>query len=453
MNNHSLLRSGKHISSPQELSLTQRRVILRDIADFLVTHEHELTQALFEDLHKPWHEAWPAEIAGVLQEIRHIQKNLKKWTRSKKGAFCPLFFPGTSYSEPRPYGTVLIIAPWNYPLGLIFSPLIAAIAAGNRVIIKPSPRSKHTENLLMQLMGKHFNPRYIELCTADVDEVRAIISEKADFVCFTGSTTTGRAVMADAAKGPTPVLLELGGANPAFVFSHADLRAAARRIAWGKFFNSGQTCVAPNHCLVEASCSQDFISELENALEEFYGEHPQSSPDYGRMIDGQACDEAAQHLDRGTIVRGGSVKKEDRYISPTISAYPKNAAPPADEIFGPILPVIPVTDLEKRAQDHVQNSPLAVYGFGSAKKTLRILSTIPTGSLVINGTLHRMASQTLPFGGVGHSGFGRYHGAAGFDAFSRQKTVVVKHKRWEISAIYPPYTISKRILKFFMKFM
>ncbi|ERP38670.1 aldehyde dehydrogenase family protein [Chitinivibrio alkaliphilus] len=428
--------------------------VLTQIKSALMEGESALVAALKEDLGKPWHEAWPSEIGIVYSEIDHIIKHLAAWMRPKKMPFCPLFFPGRSFTERHPFGTVLIISPWNYPAGLILSPLIGAIAAGNRVILKPSERAPKTEQVLSELFSQKWCRPYIELCTGSTEEVRKRIKIEADMVCFTGSTATGRVVMADAAQRPIPVLLELGGANPALVFSHADLKAAAERIAWGKFFNSGQTCVAPNHCYISADVAEEFTHLLQQTITEFYGDAPQESPHYGRMIDSRAVEEVQKRIQGAEIICGGDFSPSQKYIAPTLLRCDKESPLVQEEIFAPILPLISVENIENHVEELLaQNDSLALYGFGDTKKTKARLSAINTGSLVINGTLHRMASPRIPFGGVGKSGFGRYHGKAGFLAFSYEKTLVLKHKTREISGIYPPYTMSKKILKWIGKYM
>ncbi|MGM0442791.1 MAG: aldehyde dehydrogenase family protein [Fibrobacterota bacterium] len=436
---------------------TYRRDVLKKLKDLIESEEKPLLEALHADLGRPEMESWTAEIAFLRMEIQKVLKKLHSWMKPQKRGTSPLMFPGRVETEQIPHGTVLIIAPFNYPLQLLLSPLIGALAAGNTALIKPSERAPHTARLLNRIIPRYFLPGEVACIDAPVEDLRGLIQHHVDMVCFTGSVATGRAVMRDAAVRAIPVLLELGGANPAYVAESANLRQAARRIVWGKFFNAGQTCVAPNHCYVAQAVAEEFEAELIRAVEEMYGSTPEESKNYSRIIDTPHFESLLPWLSAGEILTGGDHDREQNYIAPTVIRCAADQESPdlQEEIFGPVLPVIAVESIDQAVEEQPRvTHPLAVYGFGDRALAQRLRSRTMAGSLVMNGTLHRMADPMLPFGGAGQSGIGRYHGKEGFTTFSTTRTVVRKHPSLELPGLYPPYgSLVSKMIKMFTKIL
>ncbi|MHC4885555.1 MAG: aldehyde dehydrogenase family protein, partial [Planctomycetota bacterium] len=346
------------------------------------------------------------------------------------------------------YGSVFIIAPWNYPINLLLRPLVDALSAGNRVILKPSERAPHCDALIRRLIPQYFHPNEIAMGPTDLEGTRWLIQNAVDMVCYTGSTETGRSVMRDAAERPIPVLLELGGVNPAYVAADANLQAAAERLAWGKFFNAGQTCIAPNHVFIQSSVYDTFTSLLQETLLRFYGKDPFDSCDFGRMIDRRACERLGPILQQGKVLAGGTLRVDDCYCAPTLLEVDRSSQLLNHELFAPILPLIRVESLEAVLGElDFQSAPLVVYGFGGKSTASLLEQRTRSGSLVINGSLHRMASTRLPFGGIGSSGMGAYGGRSGSEAFSYERVIVEKADRFELPCLYPPYRAPRWLVR------
>ncbi|MBD3278559.1 MAG: aldehyde dehydrogenase family protein [Candidatus Aegiribacteria sp.] len=365
--------------------------------------------------------------------------------------------PGKARGFHEPFGVAVIIGPWNYPAGLLLCPMVSALAAGNTVILKPSERSPHTSDLLRVLIGEYFPKDLVSVVMGGGDIAAELIREAADIVCFTGSRNTGRKVMTEAAKRPVPVVLELGGANPCFVDENADIKSAARRIAWGRFFGAGQTCLAPNHVFVHKTVEDELLSELEDTVTEFYGENPMESEDYGRIIDSLAWSRIRKLAETGTPITGGTWSEEDLYIAPTVlTDVDPESALVKEEIFGPLLPVIPCDSIADRMESIPagDSSPLAAYGFSRKGRRMQSMlrEKVRAASITVNGTLHRIVSSSIGFGGVGGSGFGRYRGVQGFRNFSWQRVIVRKHPSWEMPLLYPPYRIGRKLVKLMSRF-
>ncbi len=430
---------------------------LQQLRALLVEQQERLIDALVADVGKPRIEAYTTEIAFTVNEIDHTLKHLDAWTKPQKVKMPLTSRPGRARIRPEPLGTVCIIAPWNYPVQLLFAPLVPALAAGNTAVLKPSEVTPTVAALIEELVPQYFDDRIVSVVTGAVDETTALLEERFDHIFYTGNGKVGRIVMRAAAEHLTPVTLELGGKSPAIVAADADIEVAARRIAWAKFLNAGQTCVAPDYVLVEESVEDDLLTALAAAVTRFYGDDPRQSSDYARIVNERHHDRLTGLLDAGgfeATVTGGTGDRESRYLAPTVLAGVKpDAAVMADEIFGPILPVLPVGDIDEAIRMvNDRDKPLALYAFGSSDAVIEhILANTSAGGVTVNHAVLHLAVPDLPFGGVGESGMGAYHGKAGFDAFTHHKPVLEKPLRPDPALMYPPYTnIKKKLLKKFL---
>ncbi|MBE9005850.1 aldehyde dehydrogenase [Fortiea sp. LEGE XX443] len=422
---------------------------LKTLKQAIIDNEKAIVQALHGDLHKPEFETYATEI-GVIKEIDYAIKNLHSWTKPKKAEVSLDFFSYSAKICSEPLGVVLIIGPWNYPFNLIIAPLVGAIAAGNCSILKPSEIAPHTSSLLTQMMGKYFEPEFIAVVEGGVEASQKLLAEKFDHIFFTGGTAVGKIVMTAAAKHLTPVTLELGGKSPCIVDADVNLEHTVRRITWGKFINAGQTCVAPDYLLVDKKIKQDLLNGLKKSLTEFYGDHPANSPDYARIISQKHYERLANFLNQGKVIAGGETKPEERYIAPTIIDQVSLTDPVMEEeIFGPILPVIEYTDItEAIALINSKPKPLALYLFTQNKNLQqRVLQETSSGGVCINDTVMHVGVSSLPFGGVGDSGIGSYHGKAGFDTFSHHKSVLRNSFWLDLKWRYAPYKDKLSFLK------
>jgi aldehyde dehydrogenase (NAD+) len=450
----------RRLRSTFESGLTRaeswRRSQLAQLRRMLVESESELLDALRADLGKSATEAYTTEAGFVLGEIAHAERHLASWMRPEKVSLPLKLRPGRASIVSEPLGVTLVIAPWNYPVHLLLAPMVAALAAGNCVVGKPSEVTPHVSAALARLVPRYLDSRAVAIVEGGVDETTALLDQRWDHVFYTGNGRVGRVVMAAAARHLTPVTLELGGKSPAIVDRSADVRVAARRIAWGKFVNAGQTCVAPDHVLVHRDVESRLLDELVRAVRDFYGDDPSSSADYGRVVDDRHWRRLRALLDAGgysSVVCGGDGDEATRYLAPTILAgVDRDAAVMGEEIFGPILPVLAVDDVEDaigvvRSGD----KPLALYVFGDDAVAERVLESTSSGGACVNATLLHLAVPDLPFGGVGESGSGAYHGRTGFDTFSHRKSVLQRRTRPDPSVMYPPYTrLKDRLLRRFM---
>ena len=422
--------------------LAWRRAQLGALRSLLVEQEPDLLEALRADLGKPALEALITDVSIVVGEIDLALKNLAKWTAPQKVRTPINQQPAAARIVREPLGVVLVIAPWNYPVQLLLSPLVGAIAAGNAVVLKPSEVTANVSALLARLVPRYLDGEAIALVEGGVAETTALLAERFDHIFYTGNGCVGRIVMEAAAKHLTPVTLELGGKSPCIVHDSADLDVAARRIAWGKFVNAGQTCIAPDYVLVSPGRETELLAKLTAAIRAFYGDDPRSSGDYGRIVNVQHHRRLARLLGDGEIVTGGTADEATRYIAPTIL---RGVAPDApvmsDEIFGPILPVLTVPDVAAAiAFVNARPKPLALYVF-TADPAIEeaVVARTSSGGVCVNATLWHIATTALPFGGVGPSGMGAYHGRDTFETFSHRKPVVVKSTRLDPSLAYPPY--------------
>ncbi|MCX6967663.1 MAG: aldehyde dehydrogenase [Verrucomicrobia bacterium] len=409
------------------------------------------------DLHKQPQEAYASELGVVLGELQYALRHLAQWMKPRRGRWSLLTLPGSARIHPEPYGVALIVAPWNYPFQLLFTPLVGAIAAGNCACLKPSELAPRTSAVMATLIRVTFPQEYIAIVEGGRAETEALLEQRFDSIFFTGSARVGRSVMAAAARHLSPVTLELGGKSPCIVCADSPLEVTARRIAWGKFMNAGQTCVAPDYLLVERSIRDALIEALARAIGEFYGPDPLVSPDYGRIINRQHFDRLVGYLGAGTVMHGGQSSAKDLSIAPTIlTDVPFDSPVMEEEIFGPILPVIDFTDFEEvLALMRNRPSPLALYLFTKNRQTQqRIVAEVPSGGVCINDTVSHLIAKELPFGGVGESGMGSYHGQASFDCFSHRKSVMTRYFWGDPGMRYPPFLqpfgTFKRIYRFMM---
>lgn len=438
------------------LSLDFRIEQLKKLKTLIQVHEADINEALLADLHKAPAEAYISEIMIVIEEIDYILKNLPTWIKPRKASTpFPLLFPGRSYVYHEPHGVALIIAPWNYPFQLIMSPLIGAICAGNCAIIKPSELAANTANIITKIINDNFSADYITAINADPTETNLLLQEKFDYIFFTGGMQIGKIIMAAAAKHLTPVTLELGGKSPCIIDETADLDFAARRIVWGKFMNAGQTCIAPDYLYVHHSCKETLIEKLKETIKQFYGTDAKTSNSYGRIINQKHFARLNKLMQAGTIEYGGETDTQERYIAPTIFAgITWNDAIMQEEIFGPLLPILSYTTLDEviyAINSHPK--PLALYLFTNDKMTEnKILNTVSFGGGCVNDCLLQIANYHLPFGGVGASGIGNYHGFNSFAAFSHCKGIYKKSWLFDIKLEYPPFSARKlRWLKCLLK--
>ncbi len=431
-------------------SLDYRLSQLKLLKQVIQGHQNEIITALQQDLGKPKFEAYTSEVLILLEEINFVIQHLREWMKPQRAKISLGQFPARGLIYPQPLGVVLIIAPWNYPFQLLVNPLIGAIAAGNCAIVKPSELAPHTASLISKLIGENFTPGLVTAIEGGVEVSEALLAEKFDHIFFTGSTRVGKIVMAKAANHLTPVTLELGGKSPCIIDRDVDIKVAAKRVAWGKFFNCGQTCIAPDYVLIHATIYDQFKVALQTAVREFYGEDPQQSPDYGRIINQRHWDRLVNFLTDGEIVIGGKHDRENLYIAPTIVDKITWDSPiMAEEIFGPILPLLPYSDLSEVIEKiNDRGRPLALYFFSeNPKNQERIINSIPFGGGCINDTIMHLSSPYLPFGGIGDSGMGRYHGKYTFDTFTHYKSILKKSLRFDQQWRYPPYKINFDFLK------
>lgn len=417
-------------------------------------HEQELMDALKADLNKSEFDAYLTEIGILLEEIRFTMKHLKKWAKPRKVKSAIAQVGSKSFIYPEPYGIALIIAPWNYPFQLAIAPLIGAIAAGNCAILKPSELTPHTSALLSKMIAENFPKEYISVVEGGVETSTALLNEKFDYIFFTGSVPVGKIIMEAASKNLTPVTLELGGKSPCIVHEDANVKLAAKRIAWGKYINAGQTCVAPDYIYAHSSIKEEFLNELKKAIQELYGEDPIKSGNFTKIVSEKHLNRLANFLNNGTIVHGGRYDQSSRIIEPTVlTNVTWNDEVMEDEIFGPILPVLEYEDLSSMISEITNRpKPLALYIFSESENVQnQILSRISFGGGCINDTVFHLSSPYLPFGGVGESGIGAYHGKGSFDVFSHEKSILKQTTKFDLPFRYPTTKDALKKLKMFIK--
>lgn len=419
-------------------------------------YEKALTEALFKDLHKSPEEAFTTEIGFIYAEISHAISNLKRWMEPLKVSSPMLVFPSSSKIVRESLGVCLIVGPWNYPFQLLMGPLVGAIAGGNCAVLKPSEFTVHTSAVIEQMFEEFFDKEYICVVQGEGQIIvpQLMNDNRFDHVFFTGSTAVGREIAKLAAPKLVSYTLELGGKSPCIVDEDADIKVAAKRIIWGKFVNAGQTCVAPDYLLVHSKIKAELIDKMIKSIHDFYGGDPKQSADYGRIINEQRFDKLTPYLREGTIVAGGQVDKDDLYIAPTLIENVKaDSSLMQEEIFGPILPVFTFDKHEEAFSMIDKNlTPLSLYFFGSNDKTAHAyINKVQFGGGCINNTLVHLANAELPFGGVGNSGVGAYHGKFSFETFTRPKAILKTSTLIDPSIKYPPYKGKLKILRWFFR--
>lgn len=423
---------------------------LKTFRQLLLDRETDIYRALQQDLHKVDFEAYAGELGLVLEETKSFLKNLRSWAKPKR-IWVPLaLMPGSAKVYPEPYGIVCVLSPWNYPIQLALSPAIGAIGAGNCVILKPSELAPATSTLIGEMISQTFPREFFAVIEGGAETTQALLKEKMDYIFFTGSPRVGKIIMQAAAEHLTPLTLELGGKSPCIVDETANLDIAARRIAWGKFFNSGQTCVAPDYLLVHPKIKDELVAKIKANLLSFYGEDPKLSPDYGRIINKMNFERVSQFLSEGRVLAGGQTDPAERYIAPTLlTDVPETARVRQEEIFGPVLPILDAGNLDEAlAEISKHPRPLALYHFTTdTAREERVRREVSFGGGCVNETIAHLAVPEMPFGGVGTSGFGSYHGKASFDTFTHRKGVLKRPNFLDIKIKYPPYKGRLGILK------
>ncbi len=432
-------------------SIDSRIAALKKFRSAIEKHYPEIVAALHADLGKSETEAYMTEIGVTLKEIDTMIRHLPRWAQGKRVGTPIFLFPGRSRIVYEPFGVMLIIAPWNYPMQLALTPLAGALAAGNCAVVKVSQNTPNVAEIVGKIIRDAFPPEYVTVLDNTPEMREQMLEGVYDHIIFTGGTEFARTVMAEAARNLIPVTLELGGKSPAVVGAEADLDIAARRIMWGKLINAGQTCIAPDYLIAHSSIADELLAKMKAAAVEFYGADPSRSPDYPRIVSEKETERLAGVIAGcgGEIVMGGQADTKNRYVAPTIV---RNAAPGSDlmqrEIFGPVLPVITFGDM-KEAADFVNSrpKPLAFYYFGSRRNGRKIIAETSSGGACINDTIMHYANPHLPFGGVGNSGMGRYHGHESFLAFSNRRAVLSASTLIDIKIRYAPFKGLKLIKK------
>jgi aldehyde dehydrogenase (NAD+) len=420
----------------------------------LEKHQDELSAALKVDLGRGVEEAWLYDIGFTITEVKLMLKNLKKWTAPRKVPTPMVTKPASSMRVPQPLGVVCVIAPWNYPVQLLLIPAAGAIAAGNAVVMKPSEVSSETSRVLAKIVPLYFTDKAVAIVEGGVQETTELLKQKFDHIFYTGNGAVGRVVMRAAAENLTPVTLELGGKSPTIVDASANIAVAARRIAWAKYVNAGQTCVAPDYVLAHKSIANELVEAIRTSITEFYGEDPHASKDYSRVISPKHFSRLTSLISSGKVAIGGQSEQAERYIAPTVLVdVDQNSAVMQEEIFGPILPVLEVGSIDE-AIGFVNSRPhpLALYVFAQDNSVNeKVVAETTSGGVTVNGTIMHMTGPYLPFGGIGESGMGAYHGQSGVDVFQHLKPVLKRSTMLDAPLAYPPYTKRKfSILKKFI---
>lgn len=451
-----LEKQREYLSNIGTISVDKRIDNLKKLKNVIKKYEDEIIDALNKDLGKHIFEAYSNEVGFVYGSIDFAIKNLKSWTKVRKVKNDAAQLPGKSYIYKSAYGAVLIIGPYNYPFQLTIEPLIGAIAGGNTVILKPSEYATATEVMVEKIIKETFAEEYIAVIAGDYKVNSELLDLQFDYIFFTGSVNVGKIVMEKASKHLTPVTLELGGKSPVIVDNTANLKISAKRILWGKLTNAGQTCVAPDYVLAHEHIYEELIDEFKNIINEFYGQDIKSNKEFGRIINERHMNRLNNILeqDKEKIAVGGDVDFDQRYISPTILRdVTLNDSVMSDEIFGPILPVIKYKDMEDlKYYISKHKNPLALYVFSEDEYFCEdVITRFSFGGGCVNDTISHVASVHLPFGGVGTSGMGNYHGKASFDTFTHTKSIVKKSTKIDLKLVFPPYKEKVNLIKKVMK--
>lgn len=436
--------------------LKYRKETLIKLLNQIIIHENDIVKALYDDFKKPAFEAVLTETNYTIAELKDTIKNLNKWAKPKKVLPSILNFPSTDFIYKEPYGKVLIIAPWNYPFQLALCPLIAAVAAGNQVVLKPSELTPNTSSIIAKIIEATFHINHVETVQGGAEVSQNLLSQRWDYIFFTGSVNVGKIVAKAAAQNLTPVTLELGGKNPCLIDETANLRLAAKRIVWGKFMNAGQTCIAPDYILVQKDMKKKFVEYLKEEITLAYGENPEVSPDFARIINHKNYQRLVNMISSEKILFGGKTDAENCYIAPTLIDEPKlDSLIMNDEIFGPLLPILSYeseTDISNIISKY--EKPLSLYVFSESKSfTDKMIQDYSFGGGCINDTIIHFSNSRLPFGGVGHSGIGAYHGNLSFDLFSHKKGIVKKANWLDLPMRYAPYNDKLKSIRKILKWL
>lgn len=434
-------------------TVAKRKILLQKLLISIKKHEKEVIEALYKDFKKPAFEAVVTETSYVISDLKNTLSNLNRWTKPKRVWPSIINFPSSDYIYSEPYGRVLIISPWNYPFQLAMCPLIAAIAAGNSVVLKPSELTFNTSQIITKIVEEVFDVKQAVVVHGGAEFTQSLLEKRWDFIFFTGSVSVGKIVAQAAAKHLTPVTLELGGKNPCIIDEGANLEIAVKRIVWGKFINAGQTCIAPDYILVQAKEKYNFVELLKQEVTKAYGENPEESSDFARIINTKNWRRLHAMIHPKKVIFGGNSSEENRYISPTLLDEPDlNSEVMTDEIFGPILPIISYHDEKdiERIISHYEK-PLSLYVFSENNDFAeKMITHYSFGGGCVNDCVIHFSNKRLPFGGVGHSGIGAYHGKYSFDCFSHKKAIVKKPTWGDNPVRYAPY---KNKLKYIKKLL
>lgn len=431
------------------LDIEYRLSALHALKKALLKWEKPLTEALWRDLHKSYEEAYLTELSIVLAEIDNHISHLKKWAAPKRCSTPLKMFPSRSKVISEPLGCSLIIAPWNYPVQLLLNPLVGAISAGCTAVLKPSPYVESVSKVIEELIAETFSENYIAVVQGNRDVNTILLEQRYDIIFFTGSPSLGRKVMSAAATNLTPVVLELGGKSPCIVDSSANIATVARRIAWGKSLNAGQTCIAPDYLLVHKSVKAKLIEALDREFKSLLGENPKHSKHFVRIVNDRAFDRLVGYLEGADIVVGGEYDKSERFIAPTVVDNVKRDSPiMTEEIFGPIFPIVTFSDIDEAVQFVTgREKPLALYYFGDKKSAKYVLKHTSSGGACVNDTIMHIANENMPFGGVGNSGMSSYHGVESFNVFSHRRAVVTTPTWIDVPFRYMPYKMFSLVKK------
>ena len=444
----------EYFRSGETLCVCFRKKMLKKLLEAMEKWESKLADALWADLHKSYEEAYLTEISIVTGEIRNHIRNVGKWARRKR-AHSPLkLFPSRSYVVKEPLGNALIVSPWNYPVQLLLNPLVGAISAGCTAVLKPSPYVPNVSKTIEEMISEAFDERYISVVQGNRTVNTALLEQRWDLIFFTGSPSLGKKVMEAASRHLTPVILELGGKSPCIIDKSADIRTAAKRIAWGKTLNSGQTCIAPDYILIHNEIKNDFVKAFAEEIKNLHGEDIQADRHYVRMVNDKAFERVTGYFKDGDIIYGGRHDADTRFIEPTlIENVPLDSPLMTEEIFGPIFPIITLDDSGKSFKDKViefvksREKPLAFYYFGKESDGWEIIRNTSSGGGCINDVIMHIANENAPFGGVGNSGMGRYHDKDSFEAFSHTRTIVSTGTWIDLPFRYMPYKMFSLVKK------
>jgi len=449
------LKQQAFFNSNQTKDIRFRIQQLQKFKALIKSNEDLLYKAIYEDFGKSEFETYVTELSLLYHEINSFIKHIRKWSKRKRVSTGFTNFPAKSYMIPEPLGVTLVIGAWNYPYQLSLLPAITAIAAGNTVVLKPSEIPSRTSSVMAELINTNFPKDLIYVVEGGVEETTELLNFRFDKIFFTGSTAVGKIIYKAAAEHLTPVTLELGGKSPTFVMADTDLKMTAKRIVWAKFLNAGQTCVAPDYILVERSIEQKLLEALKVEIESNYNTKPDKSENYLKIINTKNFDRLIQLIDHDKVYFGGKTDREQKFISPTVlQGITFDDEVMQDEIFGPILPVISFTELDKAIHEVKERpKPLSCYIYSKNRKTINtLLKELSFGGGAVNDSLMHLSNANLPFGGVGFSGMGSYHGKAGFDAFSHYKSILDKPFWLEPKIKYAPYTKTKlKLIKWLME--